>query len=181
MPFCLLIWQMSLPCSEACQRVPSLSSESLHTSSSLDLDWEMGANDGERRSNFSCPFSASQGRMAEIQRALLKCPWVTVESTAGKHLPAQTWTCQSVKGRSPTLPSCSSLNCLCFPECPSYKHLSKGIDRGRARNGHYKTRCLKLQSSLTFALFTVSGERYFRKSFGASNSELFSSDGLYGE
>lgn len=63
------------------------------------------------------------------------------------------------EGRSPTLPSCSSLNCLCFPECPSCKYISKGVERRRARNGLYKTRCL----SPHFALFTVSGERYFRK------------------
>lgn len=87
-----------------------------------------GVKYGERRSNFSCPFSTSQGKMSEIQRAWLKCLWVNTESTAGKHLPAQTWTCQSMTGRSPALRSCSSLNCLRFPECPSCKHLSKGAE-----------------------------------------------------
>lgn len=84
MPLCLLTWQMSPQGSEAYQSVPPLSSEALRTSSSLDLDWEMGTNAGERRSNFSCPFSTSEGRMAEIQRALLRCPWMNMESTAGK-------------------------------------------------------------------------------------------------
>lgn len=98
----------------ACQRGLTSSSASFHASSRLDLDWEMGANAGERWSCFPRLFSTSKGRVAEIHGALLKCLCVNEGRAARKRLVTQAWPCQCTKGRSNALPSCSSLNCLCF-------------------------------------------------------------------
>lgn len=94
-----------------------------------------------------------------------------------KIMPAQTWTCQRMKGSSPTLPSCSSLNCLYFPECPSCKHVSKGVERGRAGNSHYKVTVL-----IDFCSIYSQWREIFQKVIQSfKQCLLFSSDTLYRE
>lgn len=141
--------------------------------------WQMP---GRKDPIFSCPFSAFQGRRAETQRNTEGFAQPSM-GEYGKHCrktSASTVPDTSKhEGREPCMPSCSSLNCHCLPECPSCKHLSEGVERELGKS--VQNQMSKSQPSLTFALFTVSGERVHRVIQSIRSCLVLPSDGLHGE